>query len=126
MLRVVVSCHKGFDDQALVQQALLRLRRTDQDAVLVGGANKAEKMVLQVWRAIGGKALLVEAEFRTGGSAVQALIDRDNRVLAHRIDLCISFEVAGKDNWLARKCRERGIRTEVWDSAIQVVEAECD
>ena len=122
-MRVLISAHKDFNDQKLAQQAMLELRRQDPSAVIVVGANKGDKLVGMVWKALGGHVVNDEPQFARGVNRKDAMKARDRRVLSHHNDLCISFEIRKHKGWVVLLAEQRRIPIKRYDTAITIVDA---
>lgn len=122
--RVVISAHKDFNNQLVAQRAMLELRQTSPRAVVVVGANKGDKMVGRVWRAIGGHVLDVEPNFAKGVKPADAMRKRDQNVINVPTDLCISFEMNGRKGWMALLCESRQISIKHYDGEIITIDAD--
>ncbi len=123
-MRVAISAYRDFNDQLFAQQVMLGFKRHHPDAVLIVGANKADKMVGNVWRALNGKIITVEPEWNRIKNRKDAMKERDRRVLAHSLDLCLSFEKRGVKGYMAIACAKHRVPVESHDTAYVVVDAD--
>lgn len=123
-MRVVISAHQNFNDQVMMQQVMVRLKKVDRFATVVVGANKADRTAGLIWKAIGGNVIVEEPDWAGAKSRRQAMIDRDTRVMSHHNDLCISFEVKREMGWIGRKCKEAGVKIQSHDAVYQTVDAD--
>jgi hypothetical protein len=124
MMRVIVSCGRGFNDQGTVQMGLLelhqQLKHRNEDAVLVVGNSNADKLVEKVWRALGHRSQVIEPDWSKGRAG--AMQKRDHKALSGGASMCISF--AGDDTYregyLAKICRDKKIPVQTYSAGQQI------